>query len=1068
MKKLLSISGMIFFLIIGSISLNAQSLTVPPGTLVIGPVLIGQSSADGAHSFTVTGSGYSANAELYADSYDSRFTISLTGTSGSYGESLIYNADGSGNVNQTIYVKYTPTTIGFVDLPGPPPYMGVELWDLQSATWQYKEVRGIGLGPEILMQGREQSPDTWLEIVSGSTTPAVNQGTDFGDALASIETVDRTYQITNTKTGGYAGNLVLDEYAASQYVQISGANADQFSVQTEPISPVAPNSGTTTYTIRFEPTSAGVKTATVTIGNNDPNEDPYTFSIQGEGTIVLPDAPTANAATNIDNNNFWANWTVGGGGITQGYYLDVATDMSFTSFVSGYNNKDVGLVTTYNVTGLDPNTDYYFRVRAYNAGGTSASSNTQSLTTAPAVPVTQPATNIGTNSFYANWLYVAGATSYKLDVNTQSNFGGTIILSNEDVTNEYRFITGLTGGTTYYYRVRSYNGNSSENSSVVSVKTICNAPVATAATGVTQDEFTANWNAPAGGAPDFYKLDVSISNTFNSFVFGYENLTVYGTSEVVTGLDPNTVYYYRVRAVNVSGNSAYSNTINTTTFAGGSTTWTGAVSSNWFINGNWTDGVPYSTTNVTIAAAGIQPILTSNAACNNLTLDPLSEFTVANGTTLTVNGNFLMQASSSGQASLVEYGGLNVTGTQKVRQYLTENRWHFVSSPVDGAVSNVFNDIYLKYYDEPNSEWVYIVDLGVSLPAGVGYEAWSDDAFNGNTFVLYQGGDLNSGSVGLPVSNSGDGWNLVGNPYPSSIDWDNAGWTKTNIDGSVYVWDGVQYLTWNGSVGALANGVIPAMQSFFVKANAASPDLQVDNAARVHGPDAYKGGGVNNLIEVSIIGNGYSDVTYVNFNENATAGFDSQFDSYKLFGIEEAPQIYSVLDDEILSVNVMDEFNPGMVIPLGIKTPANGSQQYTIKVSNLTSFDTPINVYIEDLYTGDFIQLDDFNEYTFSSDKADPADRFALHFMTATTGIDDINSGDLYVYANERSVYINNDPNNLKTGTVSVFNISGQEVMHTELQPVAINKFDLQVEPGYYVVKVLTNNTLTTQKVFIK
>jgi len=1065
MKKLLLITGMIFFLIFGNISTYAQSISFSPADLIIGPVLVGTSSTNGAHSFLVTGSGYSAGAELYVDSYDSRLKVSKTGLSGSYNDAITYNADGSGNVNQLIYIKYTPNSIGQILFNN----HEIELWDLESFTWKYKNVRGIGSGPEILIQGREQAPDNWLEIVSGTTTPAVNQGTDFGDALAGTSTVDKTYRIMNTKTGGYAGNLVLDEYATGKYVQITGADADQFSVTVEPSSPIAKDSATTTFTVRFEPTSAGIKTAMVSIGNNDPNgnEDPYVFTLQGNGTVELPDPPIANAATNIDNNNFFANWTVGGGGITQGYYLDVATDNAFTAFVPGFENKDVGLVTTYNVMGLSPNSDYFYRVRAYNAGGASGNSNTSSLLTAPAVPTVQQATNVSTTSFYANWSFIAGATSYKLDVNTQSDFNGTAIFSNEDVVNTYKFITGLTGGNTYYYRVRSYNGNASEYSATVAAITICNSPIATPATNVMSYEFTANWDAPSGGAPDFYELDVSLSNTFNSFVFGYEGLAVYGTSQVVSGLDPNTTYYYRVSAINVSGSSTFSNTITVTTYAGTMTTWTGAVSTGWNTGGNWSAGVPSAISNVTVPNTANQPVVSMNATCNNLTMDPLTELTVASGNTLTVNGKLLLKASSSGAASLVEFGGLSVSGTQKVQQYISENRWHYVSSPVSDAIADVFYDIYLRYYDEANSAFVYIVDTNTTtyLTPGVGFTAWSDDFYLGNTTVTYEGGDINSGAVNIPVTNNGDGWNLGGNPYPAAIDWDDASWVKTNIDGSVYVWDGIQYLTWNGSVGSLTDGIIPAMQSYFVKASGANPALQVNDAAKVHGPDAYKAGDVENLIKVSIFGNGYKDVTYINFDENSTAGFDSQYDSYKLFGIEAAPQIFSIVGDDLLSINVLPDFYPGMVIPLGYKASASG--EYIIKVSNLSSFDKDINLYIEDLYTGSLTELTDNSEYTFQYNETDQENRFALHFMT-TTGVDETALQNISVYSYDKSVFVTNDPANFKKGTIGIYNISGQEVLSTELQPVSINKIDLVVDPGYYVVKVITGTEMVTQKVLIK
>ena len=83
---------------------------------------------------------------------------------------------------------------------------------------------------------------------------------------------------------------------------------------------------------------------------------------------ALPCPPVATAATDILPYSFSANWNASPG--ATGYRLDVATDSGFTSFVTGYNNLDVGNVLTYSVNlNLSPNTPYYYRVRAYNGDG---------------------------------------------------------------------------------------------------------------------------------------------------------------------------------------------------------------------------------------------------------------------------------------------------------------------------------------------------------------------------------------------------------------------------------------------------------------------------------------------------------------------------------------------------------------------------------------------------------------------------------------------------------------------------------------------------------------------------
>lgn len=109
------------------------------------------------------------------------------------------------------------------------------------------------------------------------------------------------------------------------------------------------------------------------------------FDLLGDNCLLWlqddgePLAPVALNASEITPVSFKANWKTTDG--ATGYYLDVATDLAFTAFVAGFNNKDVGNVLVDTVSILTPETPYYFRVRAYNEVGTSGNSNIQTLTT---------------------------------------------------------------------------------------------------------------------------------------------------------------------------------------------------------------------------------------------------------------------------------------------------------------------------------------------------------------------------------------------------------------------------------------------------------------------------------------------------------------------------------------------------------------------------------------------------------------------------------------------------------------------------------------------------------------
>jgi hypothetical protein len=118
-----------------------------------------------------------------------------------------------------------------------------------------------------------------VSIVDGDITPSPTDCTNFGSTNVISGTVNCTYTIENL--GG--ANLTL---SGTPKVSISGANASDFSVTVQPTSPVAAG-GSTTFTVRFDPSATGTRVVTISIANNDSNENPYNFVIQGTGYIPL-------------------------------------------------------------------------------------------------------------------------------------------------------------------------------------------------------------------------------------------------------------------------------------------------------------------------------------------------------------------------------------------------------------------------------------------------------------------------------------------------------------------------------------------------------------------------------------------------------------------------------------------------------------------------------------------------------------------------------------------------------------------------------------------------------------
>ncbi|MBL7851126.1 MAG: fibronectin type III domain-containing protein [Cyclobacteriaceae bacterium] len=271
--------------------------------------------------------------------------------------------------------------------------------------------------------------------------------------------------------------------------------------------------------------------------------------------ITQPVTPTATAATGVQVFSFTANWNAAAGAVS--YLLDVATDGSFVNLVAGYGGLSV-TGTSQSVTGLNPSTTYYYRLRSINVVGTqSGYSNSISVATPSFVPVASAATSITTSSFLASWNPIPGATGYLLYVSTNASFSPCISGYNGTAeTTTSRTVGGLQPNATYYYRVKATAGaQTSAESNTVSILTLPSAPTSLSASSITSSSFLASW------APDVsvtYRLDVSSDSQFGTLISGYNNLTISANSHTVTGLNLKTTYYFRVRAVNASGTSANS------------------------------------------------------------------------------------------------------------------------------------------------------------------------------------------------------------------------------------------------------------------------------------------------------------------------------------------------------------------------------------------------------------------------------------------------------------------------------------------------------------------------------
>ncbi len=283
-------------------------------------------------------------------------------------------------------------------------------------------------------------------------------------------------------------------------------------------------------------------------------------NVSSVGTRSL-DGVTALPATDVEFTKFKANWTALQG--ADSYIVEVSEIGDFSTLLGGYNGLRL-VNTSIEVSGLSAGKTYYYRVRGVRGSFITPYSNVIAVTTRNFdAPIALSAANINFTSFNARWEAVRGATSYLLEVSTDINFKELVgDYKPKELLGTNETITGLSSQKSYYYRVRAKGaGAISAYSNIINVVTLSlNPPVALEATNITLSSFRANWQIVNGASS--YILEVATDVGFINKIAGYQSKEVLGTFDIVTGLLPQTTYYYRVRArIGGAAVSAYSNII---------------------------------------------------------------------------------------------------------------------------------------------------------------------------------------------------------------------------------------------------------------------------------------------------------------------------------------------------------------------------------------------------------------------------------------------------------------------------------------------------------------------------
>jgi hypothetical protein len=455
-------------------------------------------------------------------------------------------------------------------------------------------------------------------------------------------------------------------------------------------------------------------------------------------------------------------------------------------------------------------------------------------------------------------------------------------------------------------------------------------------------------------------------------------------------------------------------------------------------NTNWGENNGYAeinaSTNMQIANAGIYKV----------TLDP-------------IRSTYIVDAGSSSPFLDLERG----------------RNW-YLSSPVSNAIANTAfaGANYVEYYDETSTTnqtidgWVGIANSTTSLEPGKGYVVWADDG-TGDVTYTFTGG-LNTGNVSVPLTRTAgvekEGFNLVGNPYMSHIDWNAVSGANSAVEPTIWyrTTNNTDYYfcTYNGTsgVGDPADlRYIPPMQGFWVRAAAGGGTLNFTPAAitgntgntlRASSPDTRP------LIRLQLADDAKTDRIVIFADENAQDGFD-RYDSEKMFDTDAA--LYTKVGGEKLIFNGLGAIVEGLEIPLGFVTGHSGT--YSISATEAVNLGDLQPILKDNVLNTEF-NLSSGEAYGFTSDATDNTSRFSVVFRSKEVGnMPNPVEDEIAVYARNSTLYVESP---VPVKQVQVYDLLGRLQYSTKEQII------YNVTSGIHIVKVETANGTVNRKVTVK
>lgn len=505
----------------------------------------------------------------------------------------------------------------------------------------------------------------------------------------------------------------------------------------------------------------------------------------------------------------------------------------------------------------------------------------------------------------------------------------------------------------------------------------------------------------------------------------------------------------------------------------------------------------------------ISGTLLSNGILNvngNIIASPISALELKDVNIYTTDG-LELQSEGLSSASMILNGTLNndpsATGNIVTNLSIPGQSWHYISIPFSVLSKDIFSSegvrnvsLYDESYITTNTDNGWVNYEGYHYNAMANPPSWQlvsskqwNELLNGRGYNYYSTSDksyyitgpINNTDVKVTLSfgsggtgnTSIQGYNLIGNPYFSGIDWvlvtgdpantESQGWSL--VEQAIYFRNNGELITYNGGVtipntyNELGNE-IPPYQGFFIKSNINNFTLTIPLVSRLNSQNLSYKKSIRTvpLIRLELTNSVKTDQTAIRFDEKATLDYDNSFDARKLFSDAAAPSISSTLGGMNYSINGIPYPEHSISVPLTINAPSTGN--YSIRAMEIIDLDN-YRITLKDNLLNTSTNLSDISTYSFSSNSGKYSDRFILSVENITTAIPETRTQDvafkIYESSDALNIQLLNDSWSGIKSNLKIYDLTGRPVLslsNVDFSSGIVKQIPFSAQKGAYIVEI--------------